>query len=269
MRNSSKVSSAKILNKVYTQPNCYFSFHEGVAGSDPGDIPDQAGTSLVAAPDTATTGQWTGKPGYWKGTAANSTDGFEILRSDDTTNFDAIYNLNSSVLVQAFYVFADTDPSAGCRLMSIGNPSPDHLLPLDLKYLTTGVVQMLVTGTSSQVAQNFIDLPAEASPNEAVCVHVLDTIGMTATSYTFFPGTKTLMTTAVTSDISGTGVPTTLPTNSKVCIGRSFTAGDAAVNHAKNISVRDYRAIHFDSAPSNLSDIIEEIAVNCSLGTRR
>lgn len=262
-----RVVGSKRLNKVFADyPNFYWTLHEGLAGSDPGDIPDQNGSGVVLAPATATIAQWTDKPGYWSGTSANATDYLVASRLDDPVAWDAVFDF-SGVLIIMGYMFADTDPSAAGRHLSLGNQNPDFVRPIEGKYLTTGELQF-VTDYGTAATQSGIDLPAEAAPNESVVIYKLDPINDTATIFCFNPATKTLQTSNEDALTSPT-YPSSNPLNQVFVVGAgilstSFTA------FARNISIRDVRAINFGSnPPSDLSEIIEELAINCSLGTRR
>ena len=115
MRNS-RNAGLKPINKVFSDyPNCYFSLHEGLAGTDPGDIADQAGTNLTCVPKTTTTAQWTTKPGWWSGIATNAADALHIRRAVSPAEYDSIFSLNGNVVVIMCRVFADTDPGASGR----------------------------------------------------------------------------------------------------------------------------------------------------------
>lgn len=275
MLSNTKYSGIKPLNKVLQNyPNFYFTLHEGLAGVNPGVISEVGGSGLRCVPQTSTPAQWSTKPGWWSGVATNNADYLQINRADDPDFYDSVMNMENTVLVTMAHVYAAGDPSAACRLWSIANLNvPSGALmesQLEVKYLTSGQIQTHWQGSGGAVAQTGIDLPAAAAPNEAIIISVLNTITDEATNYAYFPKSKALMIAAVTSSIAGINLNTVIAPNQQVAIGAFPTAGTAYGSFLKNAAIKDFRAINFGSNPPlDMSEILEELAINTLAGSRR
>lgn len=269
MRNF-KTVGFKALNKVFADyPNCYFPMHDGLSGTAPTVLTDEAGTSLTIVPQTTTTAQWTTKPGWWSCTATNAADHMLLSRATDPTNYDLIFNMQNTVMVQMMRVFADTDPTVSGRFLSLGNLGAGWESQYELKYLTGGVMQGHWEG-SSAAAQIGVDLPSIAAPNESVLAVVYDSINQEVSLYCYTPATKSLQVVVDTDTTVGLGINEVTAVNQQIAFGATPVTISAYGAFGQNLSIRDYRAINFGATPpADLSEIIEELAINSLAGTRR
>lgn len=274
MRNHGTVYGKKPLNKVYSQyPNVYFTLHEGVTvGTTAATCKDEntannsSGNWKLDVAVPATTGQWQTTEAMWVAKSGNTADHLTLDRTVDTAKFDSIFDVRGVATLYAFHIqWNGAVPTANGRIFSIaGFPGSNAMV--EAKYTTSGDVQCFFRDAGI-TAQRL-----SASVTDAIVISYADhrasgTKTFTARAYT--PGTSNIITTPQSADISSVATYE-MTSNTKFRIGAQTTGTGSANQHGDNLRIKRFRFVNFgQNPPSDISELMDELALNNLMGTSR
>lgn len=269
MRNSQRVKGHSPLNAALENyPNVFFALHEGVTGTPASQatVADQnTSNGWEMTVDTVGATQWNTTTGAWEPEAANSDQSLSLARTVDPTTFDSIFDVAGKASLFCVLLDHVADPTTVGRIFSIDGNATNPTV--EVKYLTNGTIQFLL-GDAAQAT--VLALNAAGESQMLLFVYVDDRADglkqIVPKIYT--PNSKTILeTTTPLTTVGATIQP--IESTSHFMIGASRQGGVPAT-FADDVGIRRVRVINFDqSPPSDMDELIEELAVTNLLATSR
>lgn len=274
MRNL-RVQSIKPINKVLsTYPNLYFKLHEGIADPNVATITCES-TGIPLAVETPGATQWGTTYGNFEPVAGNTNQKMSISDlSSYATEFDAVAaGLNTGAWMIMLNMDYVRDATVGQVVLSIRDQAQaTNVLELRLNADVGQLKPVLYDSNGNYVSRANPVTDAENEQTWAVYVDMRPGV-KTSTVFRYDPGTKVLNSTAPrTLDISGANFITAASDADAgaITIGARKTGLTSYSNYVDAAGLRDMRFINFGSSPpTDIVNLIEELAINSNAGTRR
>jgi len=269
-----KVSALKPLNKSLQYPNFYWLLHEGIADAAVTDIVCQS-TGLTLTVNAPGATQWGATLGNNEPALNNTTQRINTLDvSAHADEFDAVVaNLNTGAWMICFNCDYVRDDAASETLFSIRD-----------QIANVNVFEIRMNPRVGDVQHTFLD---SGGTNRIQGIEVTNALGeqfvvmyfdmragiKTSTVYMMTPGTK-INNKIISTTLDITGAAFTIPSSAAgagmITINARQIGASSFDKYNDVCGIRDLRMINFGlNPPTDIADLIDELAVNSNTGTRR